>query len=312
MLKSPNPGADKVCSTQRGCDMTDGTALNQMKLRYAGVCARCGTSLPVRSVAGYDRVRKEVVCLTCLGGSDPDVALTVERPLAENLPRAVEVDPGVAGASARREEERRRARREDRIRARHPRAAGLILAITDEPTSTTVWGVGATGEELLGAGFDRLAARGVRMLHDRRIPGTKANIDHIAVTSSGIYVIDAKRYRGRRPRLEVQGGLLRPRTEKLLVGTRDCTKLVSGMHKQVEVVSRAVHYLAAGRSVPPVVGVLCFVDAEWPLIGGAFTVDGVHVEWPKKTYGRLTQVGSSGPGEVDVWHRDLADAFPPA
>ena len=86
--------------------------------------------------------------------------------------------------------------------------------------------------------------------------------------------------------------MFRPRTERLIVGTRDSTKLVAGMHKQVQVVGRVLDYLAAGRPVPPVIGVLCFVDANWPLIGCAFTVDGVLVEWPKKTYGRLTQVGS--------------------
>lgn len=31
-------------------------------------------------------------------------------------------------------------------------------------------------------------------LHDRRVPGTRANIDHIAVSSSGGSVIDAKKY----------------------------------------------------------------------------------------------------------------------
>ena len=35
------------------------------------------------------------------------------------------------------------------------------------------------------------------MLHDRRIPGTRANIDHIAVASSAVWVIDAKRYNGK-------------------------------------------------------------------------------------------------------------------
>jgi hypothetical protein len=150
------------------------------------------------------------------------------------------------------------------------------------------------------------------MLHDRRIRGSKANIDHIAVTPSGIYVVDAKRYHGRRPRLQVNGGLFQPRTERRLVGTRDGTKLVRGVHKQVQVVSRAIDYLSAGRPVPPVVGVLCFVEADWPLIGGSFTIDGVLVEWPKKTYGRLTQAGPSDPGRVEAWHRDLAGAFPSA
>src|SRR5690606_40342596 len=89
--------------------------------------------------------------------------------------------------------------------------------------------------ELLGARLADLTQRGVRLLHDRRIPGTRANIDHIAVGPTGVHVIDAKRYKGR-PSLRVEGGLLRPRVEKLLVGSRDCTRLVEGGHKQVGLV----------------------------------------------------------------------------
>jgi ribosomal protein L34 len=84
-----------------------------------------------------------------------------------------------------------------------------------------------------------LAANGLAVLHDRRIPGSKANIDHIAITGSGIWVIDAKRYKGR-PELKVEGGVLRPRVEKLLIGQRDCTKLVDGVLKQVDVVRDVV------------------------------------------------------------------------
>jgi len=32
------------------------------------------------------------------------------------------------------------------------------------------------------------------ILHDRRIPGSRANIDHIVVAPSGVWIIDAKRY----------------------------------------------------------------------------------------------------------------------
>jgi hypothetical protein len=35
------------------------------------------------------------------------------------------------------------------------------------------------------------------VLHDRAIPGTRSNIDHIAVVPSGVWVIDTKQYRGR-------------------------------------------------------------------------------------------------------------------
>lgn len=106
------------------------------------------------------------------------------------------------------------------------------------------------------------------MLNDRRISRTPANIDHLAVTPTGVYVIDTKRYQAR-PELKVEGGLFRPRVEKLLVGTRDCTKLVDGVLKQVGVVRELLN------DDIPVHGVLCFVEADWPLIGGAFTTRGV-------------------------------------
>ena len=33
---------------------------------------------------------------------------------------------------------------------------------------------------------------------------------------------------------------------------------------------------------------LCFVDADWPLIGGSFTVRGVDVVWPMKLVKELS------------------------
>jgi Nuclease-related domain len=144
----------------------------------------------------------------------------------------------------------------------------------------------------------------MRVLHDRRIPGTRANIDHIAVTPTGIYVIDAKKYKGQ-PSLRVEGGIVRPRTEKLLVGSRDCTKLVDGVLKQVDLVRAIVD------NAIPVAGVLCFIEADWPLIGGAFTTRAVDIFWPKKLYPRRTTGGPLA-SRVDELHYELASALPPA
>lgn len=213
------------------------------------------------------------------------------------------VQSGTAGASARREFERRKTRREDRIRTKHPRLGGLILAATDEPQSTTAWGVGALGAEKLGQGLDRLASDTVRLLHDRRIPRSTANIDHIAVTTNGLYVIDAKKYRGR-PHLKTDGGLLRPRVERLLVGSRDCTKLVDGVLRQVDVVRGLLD------AETPVRGVLCFIDADWPLIGGSFTTRSVQALWPKKLYSQLRADGTLTAEATDGVHMTLARNLP--
>jgi len=166
----------------------------QMRLRYAGVCRLCGVELPARTEAVYERSTKTVRCLTCLG-SDSAIP-TVEA-------ESVVPDAGVPGWSARREYERRQAKREERIRTKHPKLGGLILALSDDPQSTKAWDTGALGEERLGARLTELSNEHLRVLHDRRIPGTKANIDHLAVTPTGVYVIDAKRHRGR-PHLKVE------------------------------------------------------------------------------------------------------------
>jgi hypothetical protein len=194
-----------------------------------------------------------------------------------------------AGASARREHERRRANDEARIREKWGRLGGLAVALSDERQSTAAWNTGATGEERVGAALNAVASDRIRMLHDRRIPGTRANIDHIVTSPAGVWVVDAKKYKGR-PRRQIDGGLFSPRVEKLTVGGRDQTKLVDGVLKQVELV-RSV------ASDIEVTGVLCFVDADWPLIGGSFRVRGVEVVWPKLLVRMLRKAPDAG---VDV------------
>ncbi len=290
-----------------------GTDEKRMRLRYAGVCRVCGVGLPARADAVYERATRTVRCVDhdvrasaataavgVAGAARPE---GVELAVAEAAPPVEEVvESGTAGASARREFERRKTNREDRIRTKHPKLGGLILAVSDDPQSTTAWDTGALGEERLGKGLDRLASDRVRMLHDRLIPRSKANIDHLAVTTSGVYVIDAKKYKGR-PHLKVDGGLFRPRVERLLIGSRDCTKLVDGVLKQVDVVRS---FLDDDVRVH---GVLCFVEADWPLLGGAFTTRGVDVLWPKKLYPKLQAEGPLGVDAVAEIHRKLAQAL---
>lgn len=264
----------------------------RMRLRYAGTCRVCGNELPAKAEAIYERSSRNVRCVD-------HAQQTTEAPALEDT-----LQPGTPGGSARREFERRKAAREERIRTRHPKIGGLILALSDEPQSTTAWDTGAVGEERLGARLNDAASDVRRMLHDRRIPGSRANIDHLAVTPTGVHVIDAKRLKGR-PDLRVEGGLLRPRIEKLVVGGRDCTKLVDGVLKQADLVRAVVGDV-------PVHPVLCFVDADWPLIGGAFSTRGVHVLWPKRL---ITHLESAGPLDADLVqlvHQQLAEAFPPA
>ena len=294
--------------------MEDRPDEKRLKLRYAGSCRLCQADIPARTEAIYERATKTVRCLTHGEAATSSTSGTQKATRSLQLPA---VDVGTPGASARREFDRRQRAREARVRARHPKVGGLILALGEEPLSTTSWETGARGEERLGQRLSELCTDSMLVLHDRRILRTRANIDHIAVTPTGIWVIDAKRYRGR-PALKVEGGILRPRTEKLLIGSRDCTKLVDGVSKQLDIVEDVL--LPGGRPEGhgrpwgrvPVRGVLCFVDANWPLLGGAFTIRGVDVLWPKKLYPQLRAEGPLSASSIAEIHRHLAAALPPA
>ena len=292
----------------------------RMRLRFAGPCRVCGVELAAKADAIYERSTKTVRCVTHLAavepvapGSGPLALVDLSRssyelaaPPEPDLVVETIIDPGNPGASARRQFERRKANREQKVRAKHPRIGGLLHALSSEPQTTVSWDIGAIGEERLGRALNALSSERLRVLHDRSQPRSVANIDHLAVTPTGIYVIDAKRSVGKRPQLKVEGGLLHPRTEKLLVGTRNSTKLVDGVLKQIGIVRGIV-----GPGIP-IHGVLCFVEADWPLFGGSFTTRGVSVTWPKKLYPALKADGSISNEEIDRIHRILATALPPS
>ena len=71
----------------------------RMRLRYSGTCRVCSVELPAKAEAIYERSSKTVRCLTHDTASD-----------ASPEP-SEQVDSGSPGASARREFERRKAKR---------------------------------------------------------------------------------------------------------------------------------------------------------------------------------------------------------
>jgi hypothetical protein len=135
------------------------------------------------------------------------------------------------------------------------------------------------------------------------VPYTKGNIDHIVVAPAGVFVVDAKKYKGQ---IEVRGGLFGS-NKRLYVGRRDCSKLADGMGWQLEAVGKVL--TREGESVP-LVGVLCFVDGEWPLLFPPSEFKGVRLEG-KRSLGKLVvkrQVLQSDAIER-LW-RTLGLAFP--
>lgn len=222
---------------------------------------------------------RTTACVCCPGPADPFPASPPP------------VQSGVAGRSAHAEGNRRLTARERRIRERFPRIGGLILALTEPPQTTRVWAQGAVGERKVA---DRLAkpasADSIVVLHDRRVPGSKANIDHIVVGPAGVYVVDTKRYLNKKIEARSGGTLLRPEPPRLFVGGRDQTRLVEAMGWQVSSVRPVVEDL--GTDLPiNVMPVICFVDGEWDLFSGPFQIGDVHVTGPRGLVKHVTRQG---------------------
>ncbi|HEX4345131.1 MAG TPA: nuclease-related domain-containing protein [Solirubrobacteraceae bacterium] len=214
------------------------------------------------------------------------------------------LDRGVAGASARREHERRQANRERQTRERHPRIGNMLLAFRDPPSHEQAWATGATGEERVAAFLDKRLGDDAIVLHDRRIPRSRANVDHIAITRAAVWVVDAKRYKGkvaiRRPLFGAA---------KLTIAGRDRTALVDAVAKQVTLVAAVLADIAPGAEVR---GALCFVDAELPVLG-RLLFDGYPLVHPRGL-ARLMKAGAPirTTDEMLRVARQLAKRFPVA
>ena len=138
----------------------------------------------------------------------------------------------------------------------------------------------------------------------RRVVRPGVAIGHLVTAPSGVWVIASRRYAGRPT--TPQGGLLSRRTQTLQLGSRTATRLVASVALQAEVVRAELD-----ASIP-VSAMLCILDADWPIFGGAFTVDGVQVVWPKRACDVIETGHRLGTGQINDVHQQLSEAFPAA
>ena len=253
-------------------------------LLYDSTCSICAARLKTGTPALWRPIQKTISCLSHEERDIPKAAPEVTQVSHGSLLEVKEpLNNGIPGRSARKMDEKRRYRKEvedeaiqEQYRAEHPKTTrvlknveknipGLIAWLRGQLNSSngpSSWRKGAEGEESVGRILEEMSERlGFITIHDRLIPGSVANIDHIVVTSSKIFVVDAKKYAGKIN----FGKLLAPYfggKATIKIKGRNSNHLLEGVKKQVRIVEQLL--AKAGIDIP-VQGVLAFVDAKWDM-----------------------------------------------
>ena len=271
--------------------------------RKEGVCDYCGATLPAGVKGQWNSKTKMVRCL-----EHEVIAQPQDLPKESGEP---ELNRGTAGKSAKEKYSKLHTMEEENIRnkfGRFKRLGEVAVALHADSQKTENWKVGSVGEKIVGAQLDLLAQEpNFEVLHDRRRPPTKANIDHIIVTPAGVFVVDAKNYEGQ---IEVRRpGWFSGDPEQLFINGRNRTKIVDGVKKQVAEVESL---LLKSDTPMPVFGVLTFVVGPLHLFIVQERISGVFLSTRRGIEKILRRPGPHSVEDIKVTAKLLAQRFPEA
>jgi hypothetical protein len=152
-----------------------------------------------------------------------------------------------------------------------------------------------------------LEGEGVIVLNDRRAPGAASPIKRIAISSGGVFVLDARHTKGLVHRRR-SGPVSNLGPDELHVGRRDCTPWIEQVAHQMGLVRQALGPVA-GSSEVPVHAMLCLTGAEWG-VASPVEIRDVCVAWPLLITGRVQAVGTMDPPTVHEVAGLLTDRLP--
>lgn len=282
-------------------------AARVISLRYDGTCISCSTAVPAKTRAWWDGSTKHVTCVECRPEHAADAPVlehavagasaetTAQATAPRPLPPPPPIVAGTAGISAAKQYERRSAR-EQRDSS----------APSTPSRSTAAWAKGADGEERLGRQLSENLSDIGHVLHDRKVPKTRGNIDHLVIAPSGIWIVDAKNYAGKVERRHV-GGLFTGE-DRLYVNGRNQTKLVEGLGWQRDAVHTVIEPIGFGAV--PIHRALCFTDSNWGFRFRAIRINGAIVTWAKDLIDQIREPGQVGPELVALIAHELSSKLP--
>ncbi len=176
------------------------------------------------------------------------------------------------------------------------------------PTGGRRWVQRAEGDRRAWARLELAADDGVVVLNDRRQPGTTTSIKRIAISSSGVFVLDARHFKGL-VHTRRSGPISALGPDELHVGRRDCTPYLDEVAHQVEVVRTALGPLGGTRV--PVHAMLCLTRAEWGF-ASPVEIREVCVAWPQLITRRIQEPGNLDSPTVRQVSGVLAEQLPTA
>ena len=171
----------------------------------------------------------------------------------------------------------------------------LMTALSADSRREARWSRSAESRERARRLERLLGASGVRLLNERRVPGARATVDHLAIGPQGVTVIDAV----------YESGRVRVIDGRLLVDREDRTMLVRDLMRQVEVIRLG---LAAWPSIP-VNGAICWLEPDGLPRVRKLALGGILIDTPRSIAEELRRPGPVSPkraGQVaDVLDRRL-------
>ena len=144
------------------------------------------------------------------------------------------------------------------------------------------------------------------VLHDRKVPNTRGNIDHLVIAPNGIWIIDAKNYSGKVERRDVGGWF--SVDVRLYVDNRNQTKLVDALNWQVEGVRAALTPIGFGDA--PVHPSICFTNSEWGLFAKPIRMNGIVIAWATNLIDQVRAPGPLDASAIELLARHLSAQLP--
>lgn len=246
-------------------------------LPYGGTCITCGTTIPRRARGWHDPSISKVACANC-------------PPQPQALPQDLNSTPHLRT---------------------NPAGGTSALAIANSRRDPH-WTKGAAGEYLMSKSLHERLPPDRIILDDRTVPHSHANIDHVVISPTGVWIIDSKHWKGL-IQVKTTGGFLSA-TQKLFVDGRDESALTEKIYSQVIPIANVL----GDRSIP-IHPALIFIDGDW---GAGITLRvlqhrpyemlGVMVGWPKAVIAKISESGPLPQEEVVRIATLLDRSLPPA